>query len=655
MPTATSANRTASFDPNTLPTALAPTAVSLLAQSLRHEQVDSYVAEALPLIATSVQANFAARVVADGGRWTVRSQFGKVATLPLDFLADVVDRNTVSQSRTKQGLWLGAPLEIAKGTPEVLLMSVPEAAVAGMPPNASAQLAALAGVFTQGLHGVRGRDIDHRRLRRLEAILDIAGQWNQAREMEPLLVLMAEAATRLLAADRASIFLWDKASHTLVGRPALGVKDGELRIPDNVGVVGQVLATGETRRVDVGRDESEIHRKVDTELGYQTQSLLCVPLIGRSGERFGAFEVLNKRDGNFTLEDEAALRELAEHAAIALENTQERTSLLDIRRRITEQAAEGVRLIGDSPAIQALRSTIQRVATTELAVLILGENGTGKEVVSQSIHYLSNRRDKPFIAVNCAAITETLLEAELFGHEKGAFTDARESRAGKFELASGGTLFLDEIGDMSLGGQSKLLRVLEEKIVVRVGGSTPIHTDTRVLAATNQDLAAMVRSKKFREDLYFRLNVVSLDLPPLRDRGEDALLLAEHFLADFCAKARRKVLKFSAEARRRMLSHAWPGNVRELRNLMERLAYLSQGDRVEAEELAFILSPSAAAASELLLDMSLPDATDRFQVEYIGKVVARVKGNVSEAAKLLGLHRSNLYRKMRQLGMEVPD
>ena len=188
-----------------------------------------------------------------------------------------------------------------------------------------------------------------------------------------------------------------------------------------------------------------------------------------------------------------------------------------------------MQLIGESPAIEALRSTIRRVADTELAILILGENGTGKEVVSQSIHYLSRRRDEPFIAVNCAAITETLLESELFGHEKGAFTDAHESRQGKFELASGGTLFLDEIGDLSLGGQAKLLRVLEEKVVVRVGGSKPIHTDARVIAATNQNLAEMVRQKRFRQDLYFRLNVVTLDLPPLRERGDDVMLAGRAF------------------------------------------------------------------------------------------------------------------------------
>ena len=253
------------------------------------------------------------------------------------------------------------------------------------------------------------------------------------------------------------------------------------------------------------------------------------------------------------------------------------------------------------------------MADTDLAVLILGENGTGKEVVAQMTHYHSSRRQEPFVAVNCAAITETLLESELFGHEKGAFTDAREMRQGKFELASGGTLFLDEIGDMSLGGQAKLLRVLEEKVVVRVGGSATIPTDARVLAATNQNLAELVRAKRFREDLFFRLNVVTLDLPPLRSRGDDVELLAEHFLKIFSAKARRKAAKFTAAARKRLITHLWPGNVRELRNLMERLAYLSpeDQDKIDAPDLAFIMSPSAGAASILALDEPLTEATGR--------------------------------------------
>jgi Nif-specific regulatory protein len=468
---------------------------------------------------------------------------------------------------------------------------------------------------------------------------------------------MAEEATRLLGADRASIFLWDRPNKTLVGRPALGVPGGELRIPDDAGVVGQVVQTGEPRRVGSSdlRQQQQINRAVDAKLGYQTRSLVCVPLRTADGEIIGAFELINKLDGDFSDDDQSALVELAAHASTALANTQQIEDLLAAQQRIVDQAAQDVRLIGESRAIAALRSTIARVAKTDLAVLILGENGTGKEVVSRSIHYQSARRNKPFVAVNCAAIAETLLESELFGHEKGAFTDAHESRPGKFEVAGDGTLFLDEIGDLSRGGQAKLLRVLEEKIVVRVGGSKPIHTDVRVIAATNQNLAEMVRAKKFREDLYFRLNVVTLDLPPLRDRGDDVILLAEQFLADFARKARRKAPKLTAAARKRLEQHPWPGNVRELRNLMERLAYLAPEDKIDVDDLAFILSPRGDAASLPNFDLPLAEATERFQIEFIKKVIERARGNMTDAANLLGVHRSNLYRKMRQLGMHVDE
>ena len=271
------------------------------------------------------------------------------------------------------------------------------------------------------------------------------------------------------------------------------------------------------------------------------------------------------------------------------------------------------------------------------------------------MHYRSQRRTAPFVAVNCAALTETLLESELFGHEKGAFTDAHESRAGRFEIATGGTLFLDEIGDMSLSGQAKLLRALEEKTVVRVGGSTPIHTDVRVLAATNQNLVELLETRRFREDLYFRLNVVSVELPPLRERGDDIVLLAEHFLTGYCRNIGKVPPKFTIAARKRLAAHLWPGNVRELRNLMERLAYLSPTETIDADELAFILSPRKESIGLIAEDLALNDATHEFQRSYIRKTIQRTLGNVSEAAKMLGVHRSNLYRKMRQLGMETGD
>ncbi len=269
-------------------------------------------------------------------------------------------------------------------------------------------------------------------------------------------------------------------------------------------------------------------------------------------------------------------------------------------------------------------------------------------MVARAIHYASHRQDQPFIPVNCAAIAESLLESELFGHEKGAFTDAHSTRPGRFETAHGGTLFLDEIGDLSAAGQAKLLRVLEEKIVYRVGGSQPIPVNTRIVAATNQDLADMVPKKKFREDLFYRLSVVTVNLPPLREREGDVLLLAEHFLHHFCQQAGRKPLKLSPEAKKRLGQHNWPGNVRELRNLLERVAYLCPGDRVETQDLPFISRP-VAESSEEYQDLPLAKATDLFQINYIKKTIERYNGNMSEAADKLGLHRPNLYRKMKLL------
>lgn len=631
--------------PNAMPSSIA---TELLRRANQSQDRAAYLTIALPAISAAAGGQYCSLVGAIAGRWLAEAEAGTTCPLPADLLCEVLDRDAPAC----RDHWVAIPVKSRPTMAEAIVLrtALPADAAQALP-----MLAELVPILAEALAAIDQRQHGLQRIRRLEAILEIANQWNQRKEVEPLLAEMAQASTRLLGVDRASIFLWDRRNHLLVGRPALGIKDGELRIPDDRGVVGQVVKTGEPCRVDATAEPQRIDRQVDSQLGYTTKTLLCVPLCGRSGELFGAFELINKKSGPFTADDEAALIELAAHAAIALENAQDRQQLLSTSRRITDQAAEQVRLLGESPTIEALRSIIRRVADTELAVLILGENGTGKEVVAQSIHYLSPRRDKPFIAVNCAAIPDTLAESELFGHEKGAFTDAHEARQGKFELAADGTLFLDEIGDLSLSGQSKLLRVLEEKVLVRVGGSASIHTDARVVAATNQNLAEMVRQKRFREDLYFRLNVVTIDLPPLRDRGDDVLLLAQQFLSDFCRKARRRIPEFSPAARERLQKHPWPGNVRELRNLMERLAYLSTEDRIEAEDLAFILSPRAVNPLIADLSQTLADATNRFQIEYITRAIQQCDDNMSQTATRLGLHRSNLYRKMRQLGMPAPE
>jgi Nif-specific regulatory protein len=631
--------------------ALAEAAARIFHAAATEGTAEAFLGQALPTVCQAAGGEYAAVVLGEKGRWRTLGRTGPERPLPTDLLADALEQPAVC----KQADWAAIALPEMRGTGELLLLFRPW-------PHATepaGEMVTLAGWLSQGWQAVRTREQERRRTARLQEILAISAKWQQTLEMEPLLLRMAEAATKLLGAERATIFLWDRGTKTLVGRPALGVEGGELRVPEETGVVGQVVRALEPRRVDadVAADQEEIDRRVDKKLRFQTRTLLCVPLLARDGDCLGAFEAINKKGGNFTRDDETSLVELAQHAAVALENTRQFVALAKAHDQVTDAAAQRVQLIGDCPAIQSLRTTIARVAASDLSVLVLGENGTGKEVVSQAIHYQSPRRKEPLVAVNCAALPETLLESELFGHEKGAFTDAREARAGKFELAAKGTLFLDEIGDMSLPGQAKLLRVLEEKVIVRVGGSRPIAVDTRVIAATNQDLGELVRKKKFREDLFFRLNVVVLSLPPLRDREDDVLLLAESFLQASAARCRRRPPQFTAAAKKRLREHRWPGNVRELRNLMERVVFLLPEDRekIDGADLQFVLSPDADAAQVMELDAPLTDATRRFQMEYIKRHIAAARGNMTLAAERLGLHRSNLYRKMGQLGMEAAE
>ena len=579
------------------------------------------------------------------GAWRELATFGKTMTLPGELLAEVLDQ----ESTIAQGLWTVGTVA-SPSTPGLLLVAH------GTMPLSKTDVDGISAAISLCLPIVENAFDELQRSQRLAAMLEMTAHWNQSRETSELLQTMAETSTRLLNAERATIFLLDSTGKRLVGRPALGIESGELIINSDTGVVGQVVQSGQARRVDedIAAEQAEVDRVVGEQTGFVTRSLVCVPMFGADGQTIGAFELLNKRGGNFSEADERALAELAAHAATAIVNTQHVEVLNTSRRKVADEAAGKVHMIGESPAILSLQKTVARVAETELAVLVLGENGTGKEVVAQLIHYLSPRRDHVMVAVNCAAITETLLESELFGHERGAFTDAHDTRQGKFELANGGTLFLDEIGDMSPGGQAKLLRVLEEKIVVRVGGSQPIAVDVRVLAATNQDLGKLVREKKFREDLFFRLNVVTLQLPPLRERGDDILMLAEHFLKDFCAKARRPIPRMTATARKALTGHGWPGNVRELRNMMERLAYLSNDERVDASDLSFVMAPGRAEEG-IAMDLALTEATRLFQIDYIEKHIKRARGNMTDTAEKLGLHRSNLYRKMKQLGIDSGD
>ena len=309
-------------------------------------------------------------------------------------------------------------------------------------------------------------------------------------------------------------------------------------------------------------------------------------------------------------------------------------------------------IIGESYVMGQLREQIAMAAPTNGRVLIYGENGTGKELVARTIHPLSRRRSGPFVEVNCAAIPEELIESELFGHMKGAFTGATADRRGKFELADGGTLFLDEIGDMSLKTQAKVLRALQEQVVEPVGGTSSVKVDVRVIAATNKDLPAEIRAGRFREDLYFRLNVIPIFVPPLRDRDTDIPLLAEHFMTEFAREYGRRPKRLDPGAGTGLRSYRWPGNVRELRNTIERLMIMVPGDTIALGDLAFLDGASVTAADRPVgPPLPLHEARERFERDYILRELAAQNGNISRTADALGVERSNLYRKMRAFGI----
>ncbi|OAG28077.1 sigma-54-dependent transcriptional regulator [Thermodesulfatator autotrophicus] len=314
----------------------------------------------------------------------------------------------------------------------------------------------------------------------------------------------------------------------------------------------------------------------------------------------------------------------------------------------------GPGITGQSKAIQELREAIKRVAQTDATVLITGESGVGKEVAARMIHALSRRAEKPFVAVNCAAIPEDLIESELFGHEKGAFTGAFSSKKGKFDLANGGTIFLDEIGDMSLSAQAKVLRVLQEKCFERVGGTKTITVDVRVIAATNKNLTEEIKKGRFREDLYYRLNVIPIHIPPLRERTEDIPLLIEEFLDELARHSGLGRKKIAPEAIEALKRYPWPGNIRELRNLIERLVILSQKEIISLEDLPPEINKPlhTAFGQEPWFECNdFKQARSLFEKEFLKRKLAEYHGNISQTAEAIGLERTYLHRKLKALGL----
>jgi two-component system response regulator AtoC len=346
------------------------------------------------------------------------------------------------------------------------------------------------------------------------------------------------------------------------------------------------------------------------------------------------------------------------HSVKRVLDYQDLTQEVEVLRDEISTLVQTERIVGNSPAMQEVYKTIGKVAKADATVLITGESGTGKELVAEALHFNSNRRSGPLVKVSCAALPETLLEAELFGHEKGSFTGAMTQRRGRFEMADKGTIFLDEIGEMTVPTQTKLLRVLQERKIERIGSSLPIKVDIRIIVATNKDLQKEVEQSKFRDDLYYRLNVINIHMPPLRDRKEDIPSLVEHFLAKHRYSATAQPAAISEEAIRRLMEYNWPGNVRELENVIERAVVLSRGQIITSRELPF----GDHEAGEGEEGDGEPDAKSdssffkksvaQFEKDLIMKALRDANGNRSKAAEMLGIYRRLLYAKIKEYGLE---
>ncbi|HEY8758186.1 MAG TPA: sigma-54 dependent transcriptional regulator [Candidatus Limnocylindria bacterium] len=346
------------------------------------------------------------------------------------------------------------------------------------------------------------------------------------------------------------------------------------------------------------------------------------------------------------------------HSVKRVLDYQDLTAEVEVLRDEISSLVQTERIVGNSPAMQEVYKTVGKVAKADATVLITGESGTGKELVAEALHFNSNRRSGPLVKVSCAALPETLLEAELFGHEKGSFTGAMTQRRGRFEMADKGTIFLDEIGEMTVPTQTKLLRVLQERKIERIGSNLPIKVDIRIIVATNKDLQKQVEQSKFRDDLYYRLNVINIHMPPLRDRKEDIPSLVEHFLAKHRYSATAQPAAISEEAIRRLMEYNWPGNVRELENVIERAVVLSRGQIITSRELPFGDHDAAEGEegegeADAKGDSSFfKKSVAQFEKDLIMKALRDANGNRSKAAEMLGIYRRLLYAKIKEYGLE---
>jgi len=507
----------------------------------------------------------------------------------------------------------------------------------------------------------------------LEAVsLAAAPYLTRGVELTELLGALVDAVVRQLDAEKGTLYLVDGGAGMITS--VVTDVPGGIRLAIGQGLAGAVAQSGDIVNVQDARNDVRFNPTTDKKTGFVTRSVLALPIKDGAGEVIGVLQILNARKGDFTVDDEANARGLAKQAGSVLERTSLYAELKKKSPLSTDRPHLAYRfnqIVGESEAMRSAYTVVEKAGRTDATVLITGESGTGKELFARAIHHNSARRGGPFVKVDCTTLPEALIENELFGHEKGAFTGADKTTPGKFEAAMGGTLFIDEIGELPLKLQGKLLRVLQDREFERVGGVKTLQADVRVVCATHRDLASMVDAGTFREDLYYRIRVVPLHTPPLRERGTpDLLRLVEHFVSTFGRRHKRPQVSISDGAMARLKAHTFPGNIRELEHVIESAVVMCDGDVIEARDLAIAERRRTTSASSMpavhVVQVAPPGADgpghgssavgsavgdpnltlQQVEQEHIRLVLEAVRGNQSEAARRLGIGRNTLARKL---------
>jgi Nif-specific regulatory protein len=491
-----------------------------------------------------------------------------------------------------------------------------------------------------------------RTVRDLNALLRVSKTVNSVRGLAALEKQVIELIFEVSPAERAAILLYDQGQEECSSVFGWDRRSGPNHaVQVSRSIVSQVLSEGVAVLCN-DLPMAEAFASADSVVARQIRSVLAVPL--EVFERILGVIYLDASEPavRFDENDLQLLTAIGSIAASALDNARRMEWLEEENRRLQSEMNVEHNMVGESPRMREVYQFINRVASKDSTVLIFGESGTGKELVARAIHRNSGRANNPCVAINCAALAESLLESELFGHEKGSFTGAIAQKKGKLEIAEGGTVFLDEIGELAPQLQAKLLRVLQEREFERVGGTRTIKLDVRLIAATNRDLEDEVKKGRFREDLFYRLNVVSLRMPGLRERREDISLLVSYFAAKYAKRANRNILGISPQARAFLLNYDWPGNVRELENAIERAVVLGSSDLILPEDLPEVILEKAEPAGSAIVN-AFHDAVRDAKKHIIITAVEQTGGNYTEAAKLLGLHPNYLHRLIRNLDLKA--